>query len=154
MKIIVIGCPGSGKSVLVKRLNEILNLPVLHLDKIYHTDGKTHLSREMLVKKVNEFANQHESWIIDGNYSSTMEQRVKLSDTIILLDIPTDDCLYNAHKRANERIGHKINWDDMAEGFDFTMTQDFISYIRNFKEETLPGMLNIIEKNKKKDTNI
>lgn len=54
MKIIVIGCPGSGKSVLVKRLNEILNLPVLHLDKIYHTSRKTHLSREMLVKKVNE----------------------------------------------------------------------------------------------------
>lgn len=49
MKIIIIGCPESGNSVLTRRLNEFLNYPVMHLDKVYHTVGKSHITREELV---------------------------------------------------------------------------------------------------------
>ena len=50
MKIIVIGCPGAGKSTLTKRINELLCYPVMHLDKIYHLEDKTHITREDLIK--------------------------------------------------------------------------------------------------------
>lgn len=150
MKLIIIGCPGSGKSTLAKRLNEILNLPILHLDKIYHTGGKSHISREILVEKVDEFVNRHKNWIIDGNYSSTLDQRVNLADTIILLDMSADFCLYNAYKRASESVKNKVHTDDMAEGFDYTITQDFISYIKEFKDETLLEMMIILDRYKNK----
>ena len=35
-KIIVIGCPGAGKSVFSQKLKEITNLPLFHLDMLYH----------------------------------------------------------------------------------------------------------------------
>ena len=87
MKIIIIGCPGAGKSVLTKRINDFLCYPVLHLDKIYHTGGKSHIIRDELVARVSDFASIHEKWIIDGNYISTLEMRAKLADTIIVLGI-------------------------------------------------------------------
>ena len=34
-KILVIGCPGAGKSVFSRRLSKILGIPVYHLDMVY-----------------------------------------------------------------------------------------------------------------------
>lgn len=34
-KVIVIGCPGSGKSTFVKALHEKTGLPLFHLDMMY-----------------------------------------------------------------------------------------------------------------------
>jgi adenylate kinase family enzyme len=145
MKIIVIGCPGAGKSVLTRRINDFLCYPVLHLDKIYHIGGKSHISRDELVAKVSDFACTHEKWIIDGNYISTLEMRVKLADTIIVLNIPSEVCVANACKRAEENIKQGINSDDMAEGFDYTVTEEFINFIKSFEKDTLPRIKSILK---------
>ena len=98
---------------MVFRMNEKLKYPVLHLDKIYHIDNNTHITREELVKRVDEFANDNERFIIDGNYISTVEQRIQLADTVILLDIDTEICVQNAVNRSK-----KEKTADMADGFD------------------------------------
>lgn len=145
MKIIIIGCPGAGKSVLTKKINDFLHYPVLHLDKIYHTGEKSHITRDELVARVSDFASIHEKWIIDGNYISTLEMRVKLADTIIVLNIPSEICVANACKRAEENIKQGINRDDMAEGFDYTVTEEFINFIKSFKKDTMPRIKYILE---------
>ena len=143
-KIIVIGCPGSGKSTMTFKMEEMLKYPVLHLDKIYHIDNNNHISRAELVEKVNEFANSNQSWIIDGNYISTLEQRVNLEDTIILLDFDTEVCIQNAINRSK-----KSRTSDMADGFDNSKLQDeFIEFIENFKDSTLPRIMELLEENK------
>ena len=48
MKIIVIGCPGAGKSTFSQRLSNIWNLPLYHLDMLYHNSDGTHISKEEL----------------------------------------------------------------------------------------------------------
>lgn len=147
-KIIVIGCPGSGKSTMTFRLKEILNCPVLHLDKIYHIDNHTRISREELVRKVDTFAKNNDHWIIDGNYISTIEQRVKLADTVILLNLDMEICLQNAIARSK-----KDRTADMADGFDNSKIEDeFIESIIKFKADTLPRIFEILEqyKNEKK----
>lgn len=146
MKIIIIGCPGAGKSVLTRRINEFLDYPVMHLDKVYHTGGKSHITREELVEKVSDFASNHENWIIDGNYISTLDMRVKLADTVILLNIPSEICLGNACKRSEENINQGTIRDDVAEGFDYTMTEEFINSIKNFEKDVLPRIKETLKK--------
>lgn len=140
-KIIVIGCPGSGKSTMVFRMNEKLKYSVLHLDKIYHIDNNTHITREELIKRVDKFANDNERFIIDGNYISTVEQRIKLADTIILLDIDTEICVQNAVNRSK-----KEKTADMADGFDNSKLKDeFLEFIGRFKNDSLPKIMGLIE---------
>ena len=43
-----------------------------------------------------------EEWIIDGNYSSTMEQRINACDTVIFLDYPLDICLHGVRERRGK----------------------------------------------------
>ena len=145
MRILIIGCPGAGKSVLTKRVNEFLGYPVMHLDKVYHIGGKTHISREELVCKVTEFANSYDNWIIDGNYISTLDMRVKLADTIIVLNISSEVCLANAFRRSEEAIKQGDNRQDMAEGFDYTITEDFVNFIKDFGKDTMPKIEEILK---------
>jgi adenylate kinase family enzyme len=99
------------------------------------------------VAKVEEFANTHENWIIDGNYVSTVEQRVKLADTIVLLDFDTELCINNAIGRTKKERGA-----DMAKGFDNSKIKDeFIEFIKNFKQNTLPRIMAVLENYKDKN---
>lgn len=131
--------------MLTRRINEFLNYPVMHLDKVYHTEGKSHITREELVTRFSDFADIHDNWIMDGNYISTLDIRVKMADTIILMNIPSDICLANASKRFEESLNHGIIRSDMAEGFDETITEDFRNFIINFEKETLPRIKEILE---------
>lgn len=144
-KIIVIGCPGSGKSTMVFKMQEILKgYKVLHLDKVYHIDNETHISRDELRQIVYNFANSYSKWIIDGNYIATVEERIKLADTIILLDIDTQTCYQNAINRAK-----KEKTSDMADGFDNSKIKDgFLDFISKFKNESLPKIMESYEKYK------
>ena len=150
MKLIIIGCPGSGKSTLSFKLEEILCCPVLHLDKIYHIDNERRISREELCQKVDEFASSSENWIIDGNYVSTVEQRVKLADTILLLDLPKKTCLKNIVDRSK-----KEKTRDMADGFDNSiLREEFVEFVEKFKKDTLPKIMEILKKYPQKDVMI
>lgn len=154
MKIIIIGCPGAGKSSLTKRINEFLCYPVMHLDKVYHLEDKTHITREELIKKVTDFASIYEEWIIDGNYISTLEMRANLADTIILLNIPSEICLTNARNRQAEYIKTGRNRDDMAENFDGIMTEEFVESIENFEKDTMSKINEILTKYSYKNVKI
>ena len=44
-KVIVIGCPGSGKSTFSKSLHKITNIPLFHLDMIFWNADKTSVEK-------------------------------------------------------------------------------------------------------------
>ena len=58
-QIIIIGCPGSGKTYFAKQLSEILQIELFHMDNIYWKKDKTHSSRGELVCTVDEINNFH-----------------------------------------------------------------------------------------------
>ena len=121
---------------------------MLHLDKIYHIDNNNHITREELVEMVDKFAGANDNWIIDGNYISTVEQRIKLCDTVILLDIDTEVCVENAIGRSQKERGR-----DMAVGFDNTIiNSEFIDFIKEFKVKSLPKILELLDQYKDKKT--
>lgn len=139
-KIIVIGCPGSGKTTFSKKLNQITEIPLYHLDAIWHKPDKTHIPREEFDRRISEiFAT--DSWIIDGNYNRTIEMRLKECDTVFLFDLPTEVCL----KGAMERIGkglYNLPW------IETELDPEFEGFIKDFASQSLPKIYSLIDKYK------
>lgn len=136
-KIIIIGCPGSGKSTFAKELNNIYNVPLYHLDLIWNKPDKTTISREEFDQILSEIF-EEEQWIIDGNYQRTLERRIKEADTIFLLDYPMDVCLGG----ATTRVG--VKRDDMP-WVEESLNEEFKQKIINFSEEKLPEIYRLLE---------
>ena len=97
-KAIVIGCPGAGKTTFAQKLAKKTGLPLFHLDAIWHKPDKTHISREEFDLHLAAILSQ-DAWIIDGDYSRTLEWRFLACDTVILFDLPTEVCIGGALSR-------------------------------------------------------
>lgn len=140
MKIIVIGSPGAGKSVFSKKLREVTNLPLYHLDMLYHNEDGTHISKEELEEKLKEIFKE-DKWIIDGNYQRTLEMRIKECDTVFLLDFQTKICLEGAKNRIGK---HRDDMPWIEEKLD----EEFEQRIINFSRDKLPKIYELLNKYK------
>lgn len=139
-KVIVIGCPGSGKTTFAEKLNKCTGLPLFYLDAIWHKPDKTHISRDEFDERIGEVFRLPE-WIIDGNYGRTIELRLKECDTVFLFDLPTEVCIQG----ATERIGkgrYDLPW------IETELDPEFESFIKGFSEKSLPKIYGLIEKYK------
>ena len=137
-KIIIIGCPGSGKTTFAEKLQRVTNLPLYYLDAIWHKPDRTHISREEYDKKLSEIF-QTEEWIIDGNYSRTIEERIQNSDTIFLFDLPTEVCLQGATERLGKER-YDVPWIDTE--LDFNLKKQ----IEEFPDKVLPRIYELLAK--------
>lgn len=139
-KVIIIGCPGSGKTTFAEKLHKCTELPLYYLDAIWHKPDKTHISREGFDKRISEIFNENK-WIIDGNYKRTIEMRLKECDTVFLFDLPTEVCLQG----ANERIGkgrYEMPW------IETELDPEFKRLIEDFPNDTIPYIYELIDKYK------
>ncbi len=130
-RILIIGCSGSGKSTLARALKEKLGLPVVHLDQLWWKDGWQHVTREEFDSRLAMALNM-DSWIIDGNYSRTIPQRLPKCDTIIYLDFNRWECLLGMAQRVMGSYGRVR--PDMAPGCRERFDWDFVKFIWNFNE--------------------
>ena len=139
-KIIVIGCSGSGKTTFSEKLRDKTGLPLFYLDAIWHKADSTHISREDFDERLAQILALDE-WIIDGNYSRTIECRIEASDTVFLFDLPTDVCLEGAIARlGTKRID--MPW------IDTELDPKLKEQIEKFRTEILPEIYELLEKYK------
>lgn len=101
-KVMVIGSPWAGKSTFARKLRDATGLPLFYLDMIWHKPDQTNVSVEEFDRRLGEIV-EKDQWIIDGNYQRTLEVRLKVCDTVFLLDYPLECCLSG----AEARIGRK-----------------------------------------------
>ena len=130
-RIMIIGCPGSGKTTLALALKEKLGLPVVHLDQLWWTGNWENVTREEFDSRLAMAMNM-DRWIIDGNYSRTIPQRLPKCDTIIYLDFERWECLLGVAQRILAYRG-KVR-PDMAEGCPERFDWEFIKFVWNFNK--------------------
>ena len=137
-KILVIGCPGSGKSTFARALRDLTGLPLTHLDMLYWNADQTTVSREIFDERLQRVL-ERDAWIIDGNYSRTMEKRLQNCDTVFFLDLPTQVCLSSVRGRIGTKRSD-LPWIETEED------AEFMEYIRAFSTEQRPGILSLLQK--------
>ncbi len=142
MKVIVIGCPGSGKSTFSKILHNITKIPIYHLDMLNWKENKTTIDKTLFRQKMLEVIKKKE-WIIDGNYGSTIELRIKECNIVFFLDYPTDICL----KGIKDRVGKER--DDIPF-VECEIDDDLVEFVKNFGYTTRPNIINLLKKYKDK----
>ena len=137
-KIIVIGCPGSGKSTVSRALHNKTGIPLYHLDMMYWNADKTTVEKSAFLERLSAVLEKDE-WIIDGNYRSTMELRMAACDTVIFLDYPLEVCLDGIKERRGKPRSD-MPWIETEEDLEF------IEFIKNYNEQQKPKVLELLEK--------
>ena len=138
-KVIIIGCPGSGKSTFGRKLKRITGLPLFHLDMMFWNEDKTTVSKAVFIARLRE-AMSNPEWIIDGNYASTMEMRIRECDTIFYLDYPTDVCIDGVRSRKGKPRSD-LPWIE-----DDTEDKEFIDFINRYNSEIRPEVIGLLGK--------
>lgn len=136
-KIIVIGCPGSGKSTFSKALHKATGIPLFHLDMMYWNADKTTVDRSVFLERLTNVL-QEDAWIIDGNYASTMELRMQECDTVIFLDYSAEMCL----RGIAERKGHVRSDMPWIETED---DPEFIAFIKAYNAQSRPRVMELLK---------
>ena len=137
-KIIVIGCPGSGKSTVSRTLHNKTGIPLYHLDMMYWNADKTTVEKSVFLERLSDVLEKDE-WIIDGNYSSTMELRMAACDTVLFLDYPLEVCLDGIKERRGKPRSD-MPWIETEED------AEFIEFIKSYNEQQKPKVLELLKK--------
>ena len=143
-KIIVIGCPGSGKSTFSRSLHKITGIPLFHLDMLFWNKDKTTVEKSVFLDRLLKIV-QKDEWIIDGNYSSTMELRIQKCNTVIFLDYPLDVCL-NGIKERKGKPRSDMPWIETDEE-----DEQFIEFVKNYNSQSRPQVIELLNRYSQKD---
>ena len=137
-KIIVIGCPGSGKSTFSRALHHKTGIPLYHLDMMYWNADKTTVDKPVFLERLSAVLDM-DTWIIDGNYGATMEMRMAACDTVIFLDYPLEVCLDGIRERRGKPRSD-MPWIETEEDVEF------VEFIKNYNEQQKPKVLELLRK--------
>jgi adenylate kinase family enzyme len=115
-RIMILGSGGAGKSTLARQLGDVLSLPVTHIDQLFWQPQHAVVTQPQ--------------WIMDGNYTSTLDIRLAHADTVIVLNMPRWLCLYRVIVRRI--VYHNRTRPDMGADCPEHLTWEFLQFIWNY----------------------
>lgn len=138
-RVIIIGSAGAGKSTLALRLGPLLGLPVIHLDREHWRPGWVETPKPEWRARV-EALTRRPTWVIEGNYSGTLDVRVAACDTVVFLDYPRLLCLWGIVRRVLFRGPRP----DMAPGCPERVDLEFALWVWRYPRRTRPKVLELL----------
>ena len=135
-RVAVVGAGGAGKSTFALRLAARTGLPVIHLDEHYWRPGWEPTPDDEWREIVTELASGPE-WIIDGNYSRTLDVRARAADTVVLLDYAPLVCVARALRRTIANHGRAVQAPGCPEHLDW----EFLRWIATSRRRSRPRVL-------------
>ena len=136
--MLVIGSGGAGKSTFARRLGERLGLEVIHLDAFFGRPGWVETPKEEWRRTVEGLC-AREAWVMDGNFSGTLVERLGACDTVVLLDMPRAVCVWRALKRWF--MYRNARRPDMAEGCGERFDLKFLHWVWTYPSRSRPKVL-------------
>jgi len=145
-RVMIIGCPGSGKSTFARALAGKTGLPLYYMDRLFWNADGTNISREELDARLAEIL-QYPEWIIDGNYQRTLPVRLEACDTVFLLDYPLAVCLEGIRSRIGT-AREDLPWVEPS------LDPEFEQYVRDFPAQQLADIYELLKEYPQKDLHI
>jgi adenylate kinase family enzyme len=120
-RICILGPSNSGKSTLAASIARALDLEAVHLDQLFHlpdSDWRPRPEDEFLALHAQAIA--RDRWVMDGNYTKCLPQRMARATGLILLEVSTLTSLLRYVRRTLlQRARHgglaggrdSIKWD-------------------------------------------
>lgn len=142
-RIIVLGSSGSGKSTLARRVGELLDMKVIHLDSYYWQPNWVATPETEWIKKVETLL-KGDRWVMDGNYLSSLELRLRYADAMIFIDQSRWMCLWRCIQRLAMYRGR--NRPELADGCNEKMDLAFFKWIWNYPRDVKPIIENLAAK--------
>ncbi len=146
-KFLVIGSGGAGKTTFANRLSQILGIEVIHLDSLYWQAGWVETPKPEWKLRVEELVSRN-SWIMDGNYSGTLDLRIAACDTVIFLDIAPIICTWRVFKRLLKYRNQRR--PDMAHGCHEKFNWEFFGWVWNYRNRSRPKVIKLLQENSDK----
>ncbi len=138
-RIVILGNAGSGKSTLARELGRRLDVPVVHLDRLFWEPGWVEAQAEVFRQRVRE-AVATDAWICEGNYSRrTFDLRLPQAELVIWIDTPRAICL----KRVLMRTLRNRPRADLPAGCREQLNREFLKFLGfvwHFDQHNRPGI--------------
>jgi adenylate kinase family enzyme len=137
-RIVIMGCSAGGKSTIARELSQILGIEVIHLDKVIWKPGCQLSDPSEEPDMVRELLDRPQ-WIMDGNYTASLDMRLARADTVIMIDFSRFRCLVRALKRLFQFRG--TTRPDMGANCPEELNFNFLSWIWNYPRKERPELL-------------
>lgn len=139
MRIMIFGRPGSGKSTTATRLGKLLALPVYHLDKYFFVENWKERNYQEFLQIQQDLVN-HDSWIIDGNATKSLEMRYARAQVVLYFNYPRPTCLWRLFKRTWRK---DVAIQDRAAGCHENVRWQLVKYMWGFDERVQDVLVNL-----------
>lgn len=138
-RIAIIGCGGSGKTTLGRRLAAAIGAPITHLDALYYDDEWNTLPPEKFAAVQQDLV-AADTWVIEGNYATTLPIRLTRATHVIFLDLPAVSCLWGLVQRRWRYRGGQHHQTGVYD----RITWGFITYIWGYRRTMAPRVQALI----------
>lgn len=143
----VLGSPGSGKSVLSTKLAKLVNLPLIRLDDLYWEKNWKRPNEQSFWQRLQVEIMKND-WVMDGNYHHKyLNERLERANVIIYLDFSTGLSLWGVISRAIKRyFGDRTDLplqiaNDLMYKPQWELTFRFLYLVLSFKSQVRPIIL-------------
>ena len=146
IRAVVVGNGGGGKSTLARALAERHDLVWCSVDQIQWAPGWEHAPEDHVVERIRSVM-ANDRWIIDGwGPWSSIEERMKLSDTLIFVDLPLWMHFWLAAERQISIARGQARSDPVEGCDDLAITRRLFETIWHVDQSLKPQLIKLIDR--------